>query len=178
MNAAFARSLAVLRVLVPAGTAVVAVMLSGVPYGIPYFSPVTPFFALIVVFYWSVHRPERMPAAAIFAIGVLQDLVTGGPPGSVALLLLLVHALAVSQRRILLGQAFVVEWAGFYLVAVGVGVIGWLLACVYNVALIQPWHFLVQALISVALYPVMTGMLAAAARLARAPVPHERVIGR
>ena len=48
-----------------------AVALSGVPYGIPFFGPVTPFFALIGIFYWSVHRPESIPAIVIFAVGVL-----------------------------------------------------------------------------------------------------------
>ncbi|MSP20440.1 MAG: rod shape-determining protein MreD [Alphaproteobacteria bacterium] len=166
-----ARWLLVLRSLVPAATLLLAVALVGLPYGIPYLSTVTPFFALIVVYYWSIHRPEQLPAAAIFAAGVLQDLITGGPPGSVALLLLLAHALVVSQRRILLGQSYLVEWAGLLLVAVGAGVVGWLVACVYNTALFVPWHFLVQALLSVALYPITTWALAPAARAARAAEP-------
>lgn len=170
MNPTFARAVAILRTMVPFGTLLLAVALAGVPYGIPFFGPVTPFFALIAIFYWSIHRPEQIPAVAIFGIGVLQDLITGGPPGSIALLLLLVHALAVSQQRILLGQSYLVEWAGFALVALGAAVVGWLLACVYNTALILPWHFLVQALLTVALYPAATTILTPAARWSRAPV--------
>jgi rod shape-determining protein MreD len=170
-NPTFARWLVFFRALVPFGTLMLAVALSSMPYGIPYFGPVTPFFALIAIFYWSVHRPEQVPAVAIFAIGLLQDLITGGPPGSVALLLLLVHALAVSQQRILLGQSYLVEWAGFALVALGTAVVAWLLACVYNFALIVPWHFLVQALLTVALYPAATTILTPAARWSRAPEP-------
>ncbi len=164
-----ARWLLVLRSFVPTGTLFLAVALSQLPWGVPYLSAVTPFFALIVVYYWSIHRAEQLPAAAIFAAGVLQDLITGGPPGSVALILLLVHALTVSQRRILLGQLYIVEWAGLLLVAVGAGVIGWLLTCIYNTMFIVPWHFLVQALLSVALYPIVTWALAPAARATRAP---------
>ncbi len=171
MNPTFARAVAILRTMVPFGTLLLAVALAGVPYGIPFFGPVTPFFALIAIFYWSIHRPEQIPAVAIFGIGVLQDLITGGPPGSIALLLLLVHALAVSQQRILLGQSYLVEWAGFALVALGAAVVGWLLACVYNTALILPWHFLVQALLTVALYPAATTILTPAARWSRAPEP-------
>lgn len=171
MNPTFARAVAILRTMVPFGTLLLAVALAGVPYGIPFFGPVTPFFALIAIFYWSIHRPEQIPAVAIFGIGVLQDLITGGPPGSIALLLLLVHALAVSQQRILLGQSYLVEWAGFALVALGAAVVGWLLACVYNTALILPWQFLVQALLTVALYPAATTILTPAARWSRAPEP-------
>ena len=171
MNPTLARANAILRILVPFGTLLLAVALSGIPYGIPFLGPVTPFFALIAIFYWSIHRPEQVPAVVIFGIHVLQDLITGGPPGSIALLLLLVHALAVSQQRILLGQSYLVEWAGFALVAVGAAVVGWLLACVYNTALILPWHFLVQALLTVALYPAATTILTPAARWSRAPEP-------
>ncbi len=171
MNPTLARANAILRILVPFGTLLLAVALSGIPYGIPFLGPVTPFFALIAIFYWSIHRPEQVPAVVIFGIGVLQDLITGGPPGSIALLLLLVHALAVSQQRILLGQSYLVEWAGFALVAVGAAVVGWLLACVYNTALILPWHFLVQALLTVALYPAATTVLTPAARWSRAAEP-------
>ncbi|MBM3507535.1 MAG: rod shape-determining protein MreD [Alphaproteobacteria bacterium] len=170
-NPALARWLVALRALVPFGALVAAVALTGMPYGIPFFGPITPFFALIGVFYWSVHRPESIPAIVIFAIGVLQDLITGGPPGSVALLLLLVHAIAVSQQRILLGQSYLVEWAGFALIAVGAALVSWLLACIYNTALIVPWHFLVQALLTVALYPAAAAMLTPAAKWSRAPEP-------
>jgi rod shape-determining protein MreD len=171
MNPTLARSVVFLRAVVPVGTLVLAVALTAVPYGIPFLGPVTPFFALIAIFYWSIHRPEQIPAVAIFMVGVLQDLITGGPPGSIALLLLLVHALAVSQQRILLGQSYLVEWAGFALVALGAAAVGWLLACVYNTALILPWHFLVQALLTVALYPAATTVLTPAAKWSRAAEP-------
>jgi rod shape-determining protein MreD len=170
-NPTFARWLVLLRALVPFGTLVAAVALTGVPYGIPFLGPVTPFFALIAIYYWSIHRPEAVPAIAIFAVGVLQDLITGGPPGSVSLLLLLVHALTVSQQRILLGQSYLVEWAGFALVAVGTALVSWLLACVYNTVLIVPWHFLVQALLTVALYPAAATVLTPAAKWSRAAEP-------
>ena len=166
---ATARWLVYLRALVPFGTGVFAVALSSVPYSVADLPPVTPFIALMVVFYWSIHRPEHLPTPAIFAIGLLQDVITGGPPGALALLLLLVHALTMSQRRILLGQVYLVEWAGFALVAVGCSLAGWLLTCVYNAQLIVPWHFLVQALLTSALYPAATLALAPAWRLSRAP---------
>ena len=168
MNTSFACWLLYLRTVVPFATGVLAVALSSVPYSVPYMPPVTPFLALTVTFYWSIHRPEHLPAPAIFAVGLLQDLITGGPPGSIALLLLLVHALTMSQRRILLGQVYVVEWAGFALVCVGAALVAWVLACVYNTALIVPTHFIVQALLTGALYPAVTGALAPAWRFSRA----------
>ena len=168
-STATSRWLVYLRALVPFGTGLLAVALSSVPYNVPYLPPVTPFVALMVVFYWSIHRPEHLPTPAIFAIGLMQDIVTGGPPGALALLLLLVHALTMSQRRILLGQVYLVEWAGFALVAVGCSLAGWLLTCLYSTQLIVPWHFLVQAFLTSALYPAATLALAPAWRLSRAP---------
>ncbi|MBT4710871.1 MAG: rod shape-determining protein MreD, partial [Alphaproteobacteria bacterium] len=111
-----ARLLRILRLLLPGLVTFVAVLLTVLPLGIPFAAVVTPFLSLMAVYYWSIYRPDLLPPAAVFVLGVLQDILTGGPVGLLALVLLLVQALAVSQRRILLGQAFSVEWAGLLLI--------------------------------------------------------------
>ncbi len=40
-----------------------------------------PLLALMPVYFWCLVRPDLMPPAAAFAIGVLEDLFSGGPPG-------------------------------------------------------------------------------------------------
>ena len=154
-----------LRSILPAVVTLAAVLLVALPVGVPFFAVVTPFLPLMAVYYWSIYRPDLLPPAAVFAIGVLQDILTGSPVGLVALVLLLVQALAVSQRRILLGQAFLVEWSGFLLVAAGAALVSWLLASGYNVAVVPPAPFVTQALLTAALYPVGSWLFTRAARL-------------
>ena len=167
MNPALLRSLLFVRGLVPVATTLAAVVLAAVPLGIPYYSAVAPFFPLIAVFYWSVYRPELLAAVTVFMAGVLYDILIGGPVGLVALILLAVHGLAVSQRRILLGQSFWVEWAGFWLVAAGAAVAGWVLSCGFQFALLPPWPFAIQAALTATLYPAGSWLLGRAARAAR-----------
>ena len=167
MSPALARVLLVLRGYVPAAAALAAVLLAVLPFGVPRLAVVTPFFALIVVYYWSVYRPDLLPVWAVFLLGLCQDVLTGAPTGLVALVLVLVHALAVSQRRVLLGQTFAVEWAGFLLVAGGATTLAWLLASLWHTALLGPMPFAIQASFTVALYPLGAWLLAFSARLAR-----------
>jgi rod shape-determining protein MreD len=159
------RLLRILRLLLPGLVTFIAVLLTVLPLGIPFAAVVTPFLSLMAVYYWSIYRPDLLPPAVVFVLGVLQDMLTGGPVGLLALVLLLVQALAVSQRRILLGQAFSVEWAGLLLVVAGAGAVSWTLASVYYLALVPPVPFVVQALITVALYPLGSWLFARVARV-------------
>ena len=159
------RLLRILRLLLPGLVTFIAVLLTVLPLGIPFAAVVTPFLSLMAVYYWSIYRPDLLPPAAVFVLGVLQDMLTGGPVGLLALVLLLVQALAVSQRRILLGQAFSVEWAGLLLVVAGAGAVSWTLASVYYLALVPPVPFVVQALITAALYPLGSWLFARVARV-------------
>lgn len=67
-------------------------LISVVPLNLPGFAVVTPAFALMAVFHWTVYRPDLMPLGAIFLIGLLLDLLNGTPyVGLSALMLLLVR---------------------------------------------------------------------------------------
>lgn len=165
MNPAAIRWLLFLRGLVPGVTVLLVVVLAAMPIGVPYFSVVTPFFALIAVYFWSIYRPELLPVWAVFLFGVLQDLLTGAPVGITALVLILVWAVAVSQRRVVLGQSFGVEWAGFMLVAAGAGVFAWMVGSVYRSAFLWTDPFAVQTMLTAALYPVFSWLFAQVARL-------------
>ena len=39
----------------------------------------TPIIPLVIVFFWSIYGPNYLPALSVFLIGLLQDLLTGGP---------------------------------------------------------------------------------------------------
>ena len=87
-----------LRGLTPTALTLIMVFVSAVPWQLPGLAPVTPAFTVMAVFYWSIYRPDRLPYAATFAIGIFQDLVTGAPLGMTALVLLLVHGVVAAQR--------------------------------------------------------------------------------
>src|ERR1700749_5140385 len=106
---------------------VALVLLRSTPLPIPHLCEVRPFFMLMVIYYWTILRPP--PPLAVFMLGLLLDFLSYYPLGMNALTLVLAQALTSYNRKFLLGQSFLVTWAGFALVAVGAGFLQWLLFC-------------------------------------------------
>ncbi|MEC9344600.1 MAG: rod shape-determining protein MreD [Pseudomonadota bacterium] len=148
-----------LLIAVPGLLAVLLVMLGVVPLGVPFVGPMLPDFALIAVYVFAVQRPDLMPHWLAFLVGLLQDLLSGGPLGFGALICLGVQGLCSAQRRFLVGRPFAIGWIAFALVALAAGVVGWLLACVYYFTLVAPAPALLQFAITVALFPLVAAPL-------------------
>lgn len=136
------------------------VILALLPLHIPDFAPVVPWLALIAVYYWSVHRPDLMPAAAVFAIGLFHDLAAGTALGVGILILLLVHVLVAAQRRFFISRSFLVVWVGFGFVALGAAILLWLFNAILAGAMIDPRPALFQFLTTVAVYPLLAWLFA------------------
>lgn len=64
-----------------------------------------PLFALMPIYYWCLVRPDLMPAGAVFAIGLAEDLLSAGPPGVWAMSFLVCYAIIERQRDIFAGLA-------------------------------------------------------------------------
>lgn len=147
------------RNLAPFAVTVMLVLLGLVPLPIPDYQPVAPLLAAAAVFYWTIHRPDLMRPGPAFAIGLLQDLLTGGPLGVNALLLVLLHAAVLNQRRVLLASTFSLMWFGFVLVMMGVACIQWLAFSALNATLLPFGPALFEALLTVALFPPVAWIL-------------------
>jgi rod shape-determining protein MreD len=152
------------RRLFPFALSVVLVVLSVVPVPIPGYTLVAPAFGLMAVYYWAIHRPDLMPAIAVFVLGLLQDILTGGPTGVDALVLLLVYAVMRNQRRPFLGKSFSVMWFGFIVVAPAATFAQWLIASAAVGKPIPSHATIVELLVTLALYPWITWLFAAGQR--------------
>ena len=141
------------RNLVPFALCAVLVVFSSLPFHIPGYGQVAANFTLMSVFYWAVFRPRLMPLAAVFAIGVLQDIVVGTPLGTNALVLVLVHTLVTRQGRVFRGKSFFVLWWGFGMVALGAGALGWAVITALSLAAIDPTPGFFQFSLTAALFP-------------------------
>ncbi len=130
-------------------------MLTVVPLRIPDFAPVTPSLTVIAVYYWTIHRPDLLPLAAVFGVGLFQDALAGTPLGMTALVLILVQHVVISQRRFFHGKTFLVEWWGFMLIAPVAALASWLLASLYFTSLVAVRPLGFQLLLSIALYPCL-----------------------
>jgi rod shape-determining protein MreD len=163
------------RNLLPLGFALVALLVGAVPLYLPGYGAVAPNLALLVVFYWAVYRPDLFPPAVAFAVGLIQDALMGTPLGLNALVLLSVHGVVVTQRRFFQGKSFAVIWWAFSIIAFGAAFLGWLLIMALNGALIDPLPGVFAVLLTVAVHPLVTWLLA---RIHHAILPTDLYVSR
>jgi rod shape-determining protein MreD len=144
-----------LRAAVPFVVTLLLAVLCAVPLGIPGLAPVTPMLPAIAVFYWSVYRPDLLPMIGVVLVGLVHDALTGTPFGLTAFVLLLLQAVAGTQRRFFNAKALPVAWFGFALVGSGAVALSWLIASVLALAPMPLRPALFQGLLTIGLYPVV-----------------------
>jgi len=132
----------------------VCVLLSFVPVSAIFNADVAPAFGLMAVYYWAVQRPDVFPPYAVFALGLLYDLLSAGPLGLWALVYVVIYGIVLTQRLLFVGRAFTLFWAGFLLAALVSGFFAWGLASLYFGQTLSPWPVLIQMAATVALFPL------------------------
>ncbi len=150
----------VARSLWPFVLSLLLVVASVLPIQLSDFGRVAPNLAIMATFYWAIYRPDLFPAPAAFVLGLWLDLLTGAPVGINALVLLLVHWAITSQRRFFQGKSFGVVWWAFALTISGAMALFWVLSAVYHLTLIDPSPVVFQLLLTIAVFPFLTWLLA------------------
>ncbi len=150
---------------VPFVMTLVFAIISVVPLNLPGFAVVTPAFALMAVFHWTVYRPDLMPLSAVFLTGLLLDLLNGTPyVGLSSLSLLGARTVVMSQRQFFVNRTFPVLWLGFCAIAAGNFAFLWLIVSILHGGALGLRPFIFQAVLTVACYPVGSYILAWAHR--------------
>ncbi len=89
-----------------------------------------PLFPLMAIFFWAMARPQLMPPIVVFGIGLLQDIMTGGPLGLWAFAYLSAYTIMTTQSDAFAGRGTGMLWVGFGLMVVvcmvAAAVAGWL----------------------------------------------------
>jgi len=95
-----------------------------------------PLFALMPVYFWCLVRPDLIPPFWAFAIGLLEDVLSGGPPGVWAVAFVITYAAIDRQRDAFAGLSGFGAILGFATAAA--------IACAsaYGVVALYHWHML------------------------------------
>ena len=160
MRGAFARLDGLTANLTPFMFSALLVMFSAMPIDLPIRAAAAPNFALAAVFYWTIYRPDLLPATAVLLLGLWQDLLIGSPFGMNAITLLLVHGAVAFQRTFFQGKSFAVVWWAFGLTAAAAALIFWLTAMSYHMTVIDPAPLVFQSAVTLAAYPFLTWLFA------------------
>lgn len=94
------------------------VLLALLPYflvQIPALAGLSPWLLAIGVFYWALFRPNHFMVSESFALGLLQDILSGTPLGLQAFGMVALHALVAGQRPSVAGWPFLLVWLAFAL---------------------------------------------------------------
>jgi len=148
----------------PVTTTAILLLTLSVPLGLPGQPQLQLALALACVFFWSVFRPDSMPPAAAFLLGLLTDLLSLAPPGISVLVLLTVHGVAVRVRRLLSLQGFLVVWLAFVAVAAGAAAVEWALTSILTFRLLPAGPALLQFGVSAGFYPLLATLFTRAHR--------------
>jgi len=148
------RDTGIINRMMPLLATLLAVLASIIPLQLPGFAVVTPAFALMAVYHWSIYRPDLLPYAAVFAAGLLLDLLNGAPLGISSLTLLLLRAAVLSQRRLFAGRSFGVVWAGFVVATALATALEWLVVSALYRLVLDLRPFLFQGVLTISTYPV------------------------
>ena len=120
----------------------------------------TPLIPLLVVYFWSIYSPSYLPSVSVFFIGLLQDLLLGGPLGLWASIYLFVQFLVLSQRSYFHGRDQTVVWMGFAVAGGLAALILWLVMSMMSGMLLPVVDLLIQFAATIAIYPVIAGLFA------------------
>jgi rod shape-determining protein MreD len=148
----------------PAGCTVLLMLLAGAPIGIADQAALLPAVTFSSVYFWSLHRPAAMAPPAVFAIGLLFDLLGYLPLGVGVLSLLIVHGLAVRWRGVLTRLGLPLAWLAFAGIAAGAALLDWGLAALLSFRLLPIAPALFQAVLTAALYPALAAAFTLAHR--------------
>jgi rod shape-determining protein MreD len=145
------------RNLTPVALTILLLILSLVPWRLPFLPPLGLSLIVISVYYWTVHRPSLMPLAAVFLIGVAADLM-GGAPLISPLVLIAIAGVSLSIRRWLIGASPIVVWGGFCVAIFDAALFAWLLMWYVSGTMPSLGPGLSGALLGAAAYPLLSSL--------------------
>ncbi len=151
------------RLALPGTILLFFVLLTLAPLRAPYLSGALPLLPALAVFQFSLATPERLPGPLLLAMGILLDLLLGGPGAPVgvsALGFVLIRAAVVNNRRYLVGVPFLFQWFGFCLLAWGFVVLVWFFTALWTWTAIDPVPAMMQYVVVVVIYPLLAPLLA------------------
>ena len=102
-----------LAALLPLICGLLGVLFSNLPITLFGGAVPPPLLGFIPIYFWCLVRPDLMTPAAAFFIGILQDVMSGGPPGIWTLSFVVSYAVIQRQRDAFAGLGGFAAVLGF-----------------------------------------------------------------
>lgn len=142
----------------------VLVLLSAAPPALSGVAPMAPLWGLMAVHAWAMSRPDLLGFGTAALLGLVYDALSDLPLGLTGLAFLLARWLPVGPLAWLHGQRFASLWLGFLAVAAIVFALLYAGRALEVRQLFTPAPMLLQAAVTVALYPAIAAAVFALSR--------------
>ncbi len=150
-------------------TSFLAIILSHVALEVGPVSTPWPRFAVIIVFFWMLHRPDMMTVPMVFLVGLAQDLMLGDIAGAGVLSLMIATILLDRMLPPLRTMPLVLRWLGFGAFVGLVFALEWILTSAARLSM-QPLDLvLMQGGMTFLVYPVISVAMRQFLRIGRTP---------
>ena len=142
--------------ILPALSVLLAVLATAVPWGLPADASFTlPLVVVMMVFCWRIMPDAVLPLTACMLLGLLTDVMSGGPLGFFALMALIAASIGGLLRFTLEPRDLAPLWLIWSTLALTLGLLGWLLGSLYFFRWIDWWPILFGTLTSIMLFPIV-----------------------
>jgi rod shape-determining protein MreD len=145
----------------PAFSVLIAVIATAVPWGLPADATfILPLLVVMMVFCWRTIPGTELHPAAAAVLGLLADLLSGGPLGFWALMCLIAATVGLTPGSFRERRDLWKNWLAWTALISVIGLFGWLLASLYYLRWIDWWPIVFGVATSIAVFPfVLYGLL-------------------
>ncbi|AOX17309.1 hypothetical protein [Kozakia baliensis] len=158
-----------IRTFLPSIFIVLCALLLSAPFDVPGQAELIFGVAFGTVYFWSANRPASMTAPMVFIVGVIVDLLSFGPPGTLLFSVLVAHGVAHTWRYGLSRINFVFAWGLLAGLALILSLFQWVMACIGALNLLSPAPSLFQAALTIGIYPSLNALFVWARRTVADP---------
>ncbi len=114
-----------------------------------------PHWVMISLYFCALFRRSSFPLWLVFAIGLVQDAITGLPLGSTSFVYLGFFVAIMLRRRYLVQKSFIPLWFGFALIALFAAALQWLVLSLYHMTALPFTAAAIQWAVTVCIYPLL-----------------------
>ncbi|HEX2889046.1 hypothetical protein [Vineibacter terrae] len=138
------------------------ILLTLAPIRLPDVMSAAPLLPLMAVYHFCLFRADALPAWLLFVLGMLFDLLQGGPGAPVgisALQFLLVRQVILGNQKYLVSVSFTFIWLGYAILSAVAVTLSWWVAALLTWRWIDPQPAFFQYIVSLFLYPIFGWVL-------------------
>lgn len=145
-----------LQRITPLLFSILLILISYVPFDLPFSNNIRPAVGMVCVYYWMIHRPDIFNLLSVYILGLVDDTISSAPVGTNIFSLLVLYILLNNLARFFNAKPFIITWYGFAVLSFIAFFAKWLIVSIYYGQFLPLAAAFFSYLVSIAAYPVLS----------------------